>query len=361
MMWLIYTKNYGNMINSIVRLFTTVTPDFQVLWLASRDLLTSNNPYLNKEIFTGVGYPPNSLLFYLPLTFLNYFTAQNIFTIISIFSLIYCIYISFKILNTKNRLLLIAIILLFVLSFPTKFTLGMGQNNFVALAMLLTSFYFYKSKKLYLAGILLGLVISLKTIFIYLLLFYIIKKQWKVVITTFVVLFITTLIIYLIRGNLDLYKFYITSVLPPLFRFENREIYYNQGLSGFVSRLFSDISTRKIITGFLSVIFVTYNAFIIYTKKNNDLIFSLTTITLLLIDSLAWQHHFVWFLFPFIVLFNYSKNINSKLLIALSFILISLNLPNSLLFSNNVFLGTLILYGVNIYEIFIIQNLKPLA
>ncbi|EKE06134.1 MAG: hypothetical protein ACD_19C00079G0039 [uncultured bacterium] len=71
-------------VNSIIRLFTIIAPDFQVLWLAAKDLTTTNNPYLNTQIFTGVGYPPISLLFYLPLTNLNYMVAQNIFTAISI-------------------------------------------------------------------------------------------------------------------------------------------------------------------------------------------------------------------------------------------------------------------------------------
>ena len=75
------------MIESIVRLFTTVAPDFNVFWNAASDLITTNNLYLNPYIFTGVGYPPNSLLLYLPLTSLSYQFAQNIFTILSLVSL----------------------------------------------------------------------------------------------------------------------------------------------------------------------------------------------------------------------------------------------------------------------------------
>jgi hypothetical protein len=337
------------MVNLIIRLFTTVAPDFQVLWLASKDLFTANNPYINSYIFTGVGYPANTLLFYLPLTLFNSITAQNIFTLLSLVSIFISIYLIFKILNIKyNTFLFMTIILLTFISFPTKFTLGMGQNNFVALALLLFSFYLYRSKKVIYAGLLLGLSISLKTIFIYFLLFYFIKKQWKVVVFSLVAISLLILIVYLIRGNFNLYTYYLTEVLPPLFRFENREIYMNQGLSGFISRMFTDINTRKLLTSLISFILISYNIFVIYAKKNIDLVFSFTIITLLFIDSLAWQHHFVWLIFPLITLFNHSTNIKSKLLIALSFLLVSLNLPNSLLFTNSVFLGTLILYGMNI-------------
>jgi len=337
------------MFNSIIRLFTTVAPDFQVLWLASKDLFTANNPYINPYIFTGVGYPANTLLFYLPLTLFNSITAQNIFTLLSLVSIFISIYLIFKILNIKyNTFLFITITLLTFISFPTKFTLGMGQNNFLALVILLVSFYLYKSKKTIYAGLLLGLSISLKTIFIYFLLFYFIKKQWKVVASSVVIISLSILVVYLIRGNFNLYTYYLTEVLPPLFRFENREIYTNQGLSGFISRLISDIGIQKILTTILSIILVSYNTFVIYSKKNTNLIFSFTIITLLLIDSLAWQHHFVWLLFPFIVLFSYSIKVKDKFLITLAYILVSLNLPSSILFDNNVFLGTLILYGINI-------------
>lgn len=337
------------MVNSIIRLFTTTASDFQVLWLASRDLLTSDNPYLNTQIFTGVGYPPNTLLFYLPLTYLNFFTAQNIFTVLSVCSIFVSIYLILKILKIKySAVLFIMITLLTFISFPTKFTLGMGQNNFIALAMILASFYYCKERKMLFAGILLGLVISLKTIFIYFLLFYFIKKQWKVIGYSLITILLTTLIVYLIRGNFDLYPYYITNVLPPLFRFEDREIYMNQGISGFISRIFVNIDTRKLLTLFTSVIFVLYNTFVIFKKKNVDLVFSLTIITLLIIDSLAWQHHFVWLLFPFIVLFKHSKKIFINLLIFATYILVSSNLPNSSLLQNNVFIGTLILYIINI-------------
>lgn len=337
------------MVNSIIRLFTTIASDFQVLWLASKDLLNSNNPYLNTQIFTGVGYPPNSLLFYLPLTFSIFFTAQNIFTVLSVCSIFVSIYLILKILKIKyNTVLFVTITLLTFISFPTKFTLGMGQNNLLALVMVLVSFYYYKKKKMFFAGIFLGLVISLKTIFIYFLLFYFIKKQWKVLTYSVLILFFSILLIYLIRGNLDLYKFYIFEVLPPLFRFENREIYMNQGLSGFVSRLFENIYTRKLLTSAISIILILCNLFVIFKKKNVDLVFSLTIITLLIIDSLAWQHHFVWLLFPFIVLLKHSKKIFINLLISAAYILVSLNLPESNLFQNNVFIGTLILYIINI-------------
>lgn len=335
------------MFNSIVRLFTTVAPDFEVLWLAASDSITSSNPYLNTQIFTGVGYPPNTLLFYLPLTIFNYMTAQNIFTIVSIISLLLIIFLIFRILNISNKYYFFCLIAS-LFSFPAKFTIGMGQNNFIALALLILSYFLYKQKKLVFAGIIVGLSISLKTIFVYFLLFYLFKKEWKILVYSISTILFSILLIYFIRGNLDLFLYYYQNVLPPLFRFENREIYMNQGISGFVSRLFVDLSIRKLLTTVISLILILYNAFIIFKRKNIDLVFSLIIITLLLIDSLAWQHHFVWLIFPFITLIKYSDNLKDKLIVLISYFLISLNIPESVFLQDNVFWGTLILYGLNL-------------
>lgn len=334
---------------SLTRLFTTTAPDFNVLWTASKDLLTSNNPYLNSKIFTGVGYPPNSLLFYLPLTNFSYLVAQNIFTVLSIVSILVSILLTLKILKIKyNFILFLILFLLTLLSFPTKFTLGMGQNNFIALSLILASFYFFKSKKIILSSILLGLVISLKTIFIYFLIFFVIKKQWKIVVSSLAIILFSVLIVYLIRGNFDLYTYYLTDVLPPLFRFEDREIYYNQGISGFISRIVTDLELRKNLTMIVSVVLISINAYMVLVKKNLNLLFSLTTITLLLIDSLAWQHHFVWLLFPFIVLWQHKSKSYLKYLLIASYILVSLNVPEIKYLSSHLFFGTLILYGMNV-------------
>lgn len=336
------------MFESIIRLFTTIAPDFRVLWLASHDLFSSSNPYLNPNIFTGVGYPPNSLIFYLPLTIFDYLTAQNIFTVISVVCLIFCLYVTFKIINIKNNYLFIILLFLTLLSFPTKFTLGMGQNNFIGLLLLLLSFYLFKIKKLYQSGILLGLAISLKTIFLYFLIYYLIKKQWKLIFSVLLVLILSIVTIYIIRSDLSLYGFYIKKVLPPLFRFEDREIYYNQGVSGFVSRIINNVNLRKILTDIISTVLVLINIYFVKFKKNTNLSFSLTVLTLLLIDNLSWQHHFVWLIFPFMVILKTIVKSSGRLLIIFAYILISINVPGVKLLSSNLFWGTMILYGMNI-------------
>ena len=73
---------------SLYKIITTTAPDYSVLWNAAKDLPTSKNPYLNKELYTGIGYPPNTLLFYLPFSLLPYEISQALFVLLSLIALI---------------------------------------------------------------------------------------------------------------------------------------------------------------------------------------------------------------------------------------------------------------------------------
>jgi len=94
-------------------------------------------------------------------------------------------------------------------------------------------------------------------------------------------------------------------------------------------------------------------------KKKEDLELSLFIITLLLIDTLSWQHHFVWLMFPIIILGYYvarSRKVCLGLLIIFSYLLISWNFKNPSLFSqfpeslvlSHTFYGTFMLYLLNV-------------
>ena len=336
-----------------------ITPDFQVLYLATKDFLSGLNFYQNKEIFTGVGYPPITLLFYAPLTIFSYPVAQTIFFIVNLILIAATVYLSFKIINQKPKVwhFLLALFLALI-SFPTKFTIGMGQNNLVSLFLILVSFYAYKNGKNSWAGILLGLVISLKTIFGFFLLFYLIKKRYKLIAYAFITIAVLFLVSILI-GGIGLYGYYFEKVIPPLLNLTGREIYYNQGLMGFISRLTSDNNLRKIIWEIGSFILITFTSFKTLKTRNENLAFSLFIICLLLIDSLSWQHHFVWLIFPFIVIGKEifrRKNVLFTPLYIMSYLLVSWNFKNpnfnfgvlNPLLLSHTFLGVMVLYLLSV-------------
>ncbi len=336
-----------------------ITPDFQVLYLASKDFLAGLNFYQNKEIFTGVGYPPISLIFYSPFIILPYGISQTLFFILSLFATALSVYLSIKILLPKSKLWhFLLILILTLIFFPTKFTLGMGQVNAITLLVFLFSYYLYQKGKKELSGTFLGLAICLKPIFGFFLLFYLIKKKYK---TTLYALGIITIlfIVSILIGGIDLYRYYLEKIIPLLLNITGREIYYNQGLMGFISRLTTDNNLRKILWEIGSLIFIIITSLFTIKKGSKNLQFALFIITLLLIDSLSWQHHFVWLIFPFIVIGREifkRKRVVLTTLFVLSYLLVFWNFKNQnlnfgflnpIIFSH-VFIGTIILYLLNL-------------
>jgi len=357
-----FLVSLGLALSSLYKIISTSAPDFQVLWLTSKDLLIGKNPYLNQVIFTGVGYPANSLLFYIPLTLLPYRAAQGIFIALSFTSFFAVVYLSLKIVSGRvNWLHFMVASTIGLWAFPLKFTLGMGQNNLLALFILLLCLYFSK-KKPSLAGIILGIAISFKTIFAFFLLFFILKRKWKLLIysalTILIFIFITILL-----SNLNLYIFYLQKVIPPLLNYSGREIYFNQGFMGFISRVSSDIPLRATINNIFSVLVLAAITAFSLMRKNYLLTFSLFVVSLVLLDSLSWQHHFVWLIFPYILIgYSLVKFRLKKLFFpfVVSLFLVGWNFKNPALFSyfpvslilSNTFYGGVILWIINIYLLF---------
>ena len=344
---------------SVFKIITTTAPDFSVFWLTAKDLFSGQNPYQNREIFTGLGYPVNTLLFYLPLLPFSYPQAQAIFTFLSIGAITSAIFLSSKLCAKKvDRQMFLLVVSLTFLSFPTKFTLGMGQNNAIALLLLLLGLFLYRKRKEELAGIAVGTSIALKTIFGFILLFFILKRRWRLILYTVVPLLISVTLIAIIN-DIKLYQYWATTVVPPLLNFEGREIYYNQGLIGFVSRTTDNLALRRMASTLLSIALIFLAAIRTRKKGNEILQFSLWVITLLLVDTMSWQHHFVWLIFPFVVLIREILERRKFFLLGamvVAYFLVSWNfkqpqllmsLPKSLLLSHT-FYGTLFLYLINL-------------
>ena len=361
--WIIFILFFLSLISiirSLALIIFSTAPDFSVLWTGAVDLIRGANPYINPSLFTGIGYPPNTLLFYLPFSLLPYQLAQVLFTLLSFGSFLGIIIISFKILKEKfSWQTFLVVFSLSLLSFPTKFTFGMGQSNIIAFFMLLLSYYLYKEKKLGMAGLILGLAISLKTIFAFFIIFFVLKKQWKVIKLAGLTI-VATIGITSIFSNTNLYGYYLKEVVPPLFNLSGREIYYNQGVMGFISRLTNDLNERKYISLIISLFLTLFASWFALYKKGKDLQFSLFITTLLLIDTLSWQHHFVWLIFPFVIIFEelFKRKLKILYLVLITaYLLVSWNIKNPSLFMSfpedlilsNVFFGTAFLLILNLY------------
>lgn len=347
----------------IKTLFLNFYPDFKIHYLAPLAIFKGLNPYLGgKGYFTPEAYPPFTILLFSPFILLPYGFAEKIWTLLSIIFLIGSLYLIFKINNEKmlSRIGFLINALLFAFYFPIKFTLGMGQINFLILFLVTLSIYFLNKNKNYYSGAFLSLSIMIKFFPLLFLPYLIILKKWKILFS-FIAVSTVVLLFTLIVIKPDINIYFYKNVLPTLFG-DWKTDYYNQSLSGFLGRQMENGFAREFLRIFILLILVAVSFFVIF--KNNakkttiaNLSFSLLTTLTLLINNFSWQHHFVWLLFPFITIFYFIKN--KKLdwsyyfVLGVSFLLVGFNLTNPnifpVIFSSHVFYGTIVLWGLNLY------------
>ncbi len=344
---------------SLYKIITTTAPDFSVFYYATQDILRLHNPYTDKSLFTVFNYPVITSIVFSPFALIPYQFAQGVFILLSWLSLLLIIYVSLKLVNKLTRQIFLFCSSLALLSFPVKFTFGMGQSNLIAYALLLSGFYFYQQKKILFTVLLLTLAIIFKPVFCFLLLFFLLQKSWKVFFITSITLVFCNFITLLLDYNDTL--FYIISVVPHLFTTTGREVYYNQGILGFISRLTGSLLLRGRITMVSNLGIVSYLT--VKRRADLNLLFSLFLITLVLVDSLSWQHHFVFLIFPFIVVGEEILKQKNKVAISLlifAYVLVNANIKHPQTFNyfpvnillSHVFYGAILLFGILVLKIF---------
>lgn len=345
---------------NLPQIISETAPDFTQVWKSAKALTVARDPYLDAGLDYLNGYPPVTEIFFLPLVPFPYHQALAIFTYISFASIVGSVFLSLKIAAKKVPWYYFLSFLGFsFLTFPTKFSLGLGQVNMVVLFLLLLAFFLEtKPKKNSLAsGLSLGIAIALKPIFAFFLLFFALKKSWKVIfisVLTVAVLIATTLIFWLPQIWISWYQ---TGILPMI-SYTSPSLYtpVNQGIFGFLYGYISNLNARIYLSRAATIILIPIAIYLVLKKKDLDLGLSFFIITLLLTDIASWQHHFVWLMFPFVVFFvNILKSKNAVLLglLALSYFLVSWNfrypLSYPVIIRSTQFYGAIILYGINLY------------
>ncbi len=338
-----------------------------VYYPAIQDILNGRNLYDNPA--TDVNYPPTTFLFLFPFGLIPIDIAQKIWTILSFSALIGSIFVILKAVTKKFSLFTFLFIYSFsVLSFPVKFTLGMGQINLLLLLLISLCFLFYQRKQFHIAGILLGIASGIKLIPLILLLFFLRKKAFGVVgaaLITFVVL--GTLGILLFGEGLT--RQYLFEVLPNIPTSGN-SVYYNQALTGFLARLAIPNEVASIINYLLLGILLLIS-FVVTNPKTKNISrefmeYGVFIIAILIGGGLAWQHHFVLLIIPYTTLLLSLFDGKEKrfsihfIVLFISYILVAFNIKTPQAFSgvsafllSHVFYGTVILYGLSLKRLWL--------
>lgn len=313
---------------SILRITQNTAPDFSVYYGVAKNALSGGAIYGDPHLFTGYGYPPFSILAYLPFALLPYRLSQALWVIGSFMALIASVFLSFRIYSPKTSLQtkILACSLAF-LAFPTRFTLGMGQSNLMVLLLLLLGFR---------SGILMGVSWIIKPQLMLFALLLAWKREWRTLVVASLTLGVAVATSGIFFGW-HWYGQYFARELPILMEFRGREIYYNQGIEAFLSRHSLGQEVAQVSKIILTVIAIWV------TRKRKILEALLIWISLLLlIMPLAWQHHFVFLIPAFVYLFSRQKN---KMLFWTAAVLVGINFadPDPIVLSH-VFFGNILVF-----------------
>lgn len=337
-------------------------PDFSQYFYGLKTIIHGLNPYIaDQNSLTPTVYPPFVLLLLSPFGFLPIFWAGKVWTFFSIIFLFSAVYFIFKIYNKKifsnSGFIVLGLV---CLSFPVKFTLGMGQINNLILFLFVLSIYFLEKKKKYLSSFFLAMSLAIKLFPIFFPLYFLLKRKWKLLFFTFITISLFYLVSFLINPKINIY--FYQNILPTFLSGWKTD-YYNQSLTGFIGRSISEDYLRSLIRYVLSAIFILISFFVIFkslvnTKLANMHLGLLVSLNLI-VNSFSWQHHFVFMIFPFIVTLFYIQKIKNHLffltLIFISYILISFNLKDPsivpILLRSHVFYGVVIMWVLQVFLI----------
>lgn len=315
-----------SLIRTLFLLWNNYLPDFSVLYDSSKFIFMDNNPYVNKNLYTQVNYPPIALLMLFPILIVPFYVASKIWLILSTFSFFGSLFLLYK---TKHVsiLALSVIFIATIFSFPFKFTLGMGQINLILLFILSLSLFLFRKNKNLICSLALSLASAIKLFPAVLILIFLYKKK-KYFLTTLFFLIILFFIPFLLF-NLKTNFYYFQNILFPLITSSSGDIYYNQSISGFFARLNLSEQLLFFIRGLIFLI-----SFIMIYKKREDIffVFSYLLTTIILINNFSWQHHLVLLLIPYYFLVLRFKSFRQLLFLSISYMLIAVNIKNPNLF-----------------------------
>lgn len=364
-------------------------PDFMTQYNVPKMIISGQNPYTGgNNLFTPQVYPPSVFFLFLPISFLSLSLASYLYVFLSIFALIVSLYLlsqifEFKFFGISNLIMMTLVFL----SFPVKFTLGMGQINIFILLIMVLALWFLKKKRDFISGIFLGLSIVIKFFPLFLPVYLLIKfkkgnrgmalpwtrlKIWykkkqlredlEMIDGIFLVIAIVgLLIIFFIPKEIYLQFFFQT--IPSLLSSWKTD-YYNQALSGLVSRSFGIGYLALVIKTVVSLSITVITLSILTKNENTNFIYTALKFSILITLSLAvntfsWQHHFVWLIIPFYSTIYFLRKAKAGkiyfVVLVILYLLVSLNLkyPNNafVVLQSHVLFGTVLLLALNLYMI----------
>lgn len=283
--------------------------DFTSYMLSSKALLENTNPYNTGSPFPYV-YPLTLAFILIPFTLLPDIPLQilwfilNVFFLYKIFEWTIC-HAEFKI--DKGKYFFVLIFLIFYLNIIQNNLLN-GQINIFLLFLCCLFYVNYKKSNTFLTSLFLSIAISVKLVPVFLLVYLLIRKEYKLIMYVVFLTFIFILLPVVIIGeniftyyNFYFQKFLSANLSPALNEEYQSGMFYSlTGLIKFINPvLTTGLLPTIICLAVVMLFFILTDKY--YIKNNKTLIFFLYLCGFLLISPVSETHHLI-FLGPLIIL-----------------------------------------------------------
>lgn len=269
-----------------------------------------SEPMLAGDIELPFIYPPFGALVMVPLTAfdgIDHDMAGDIMVIFSDLLVLVCLYFVFKAVLKKPDFLLpiTTITWAIVLRFePVDLNNGFAQINIVVMTLVILDLV--PRKRLLPQGVLIGLAAAIKITPLAMLLYFLVRKEWKQIATAFLSAVAATLLAAAFRW--DAFVEFFSSKLLDMGSGGDfgvaTEYQSNSSIKGAIQRMYSSTEamdanglTINIAWIAASLVVIAFAAWLTKRLCEEHLLVDaqlVTALTLLLISPVSWSHHWVW-------------------------------------------------------------------
>lgn len=228
-------------VGQTTKVFATLKPtqwplDVDIYLQAARVWREGGDPYQDLGYGPALSffYPPLALVLMRPLTYVPRDVAVGVWVLSGYVFFGAMIYLTLSLLDRPVTWARWAVVTaLGMQTFSFKFNLGMGQINLLVIFLVMLALYCWQwRQKSVLAGIFLALATGLKVMPIFMVPYFVVKKQWRVVCAFMVATAVYSLLTPALSWQ------YATRVAPTLNIYGvSADNYYDQSLSSALARL----------------------------------------------------------------------------------------------------------------------------
>ncbi|MHC9538775.1 MAG: glycosyltransferase family 87 protein [Vulcanimicrobiota bacterium] len=272
-------------------------------------------------------YPPLMYVLIVPLTLLHLAQYIQIWFLLNILLLALSAFlISQSLIKAAGaKIPLPTAIILLTSSFltvclysPTVDCLMQGQANILLLFLFSSILYCYLSDRKVLAGLFLALCISIKLFPVLFLLYFAIRREWKIVLWTLLCTFIINLAIFLIYGQ-QIFSSYIENIFPLYFSSQVINVFpFNRSIEGVILYYLSytgipvssHLAVTKAVTFPLKLLLLLLSMSVLFRgakkaeisgNKEKAMSFCLFLSLVYLVLTSSWQYYHIWYLLCFVI------------------------------------------------------------